>query len=171
MPITTTPRRARASIAKATLPTKSATGATSASSTVAEVICPAAPRRNLSASTTSPRQTHGAVTPLTGGVTNVSQLLNGGRNIARGSAATFESLSDYSSHLRTLDLHGLRTHAMSEKIVPIDDRERLIRRLENQWTVTASRQPGRASQIPVRPPFTQAQLDAQNAIKNQLLRQ
>ncbi len=167
------PRPSRATTAsKASLPAKSTTGATSQASapSVTEVICPAAPRRNLTAATSSVRQTHGAVTPLTGGINNVSQLINNGRSVAKGSAGMFESLADYTAHLRGLDLHGLRTHAISEKIVPIDDRERLIRRLENQWTVTASRMPGRASTIPVRAPFTQEQLDAQNVIRNQLLR-
>lgn len=171
MPTTTaSPRRARAISAK--LPVKSTTGATAQASvpTVAEVICPAAPRRNLSASVAPSHQTHGAVTPLTGGITNVSQLLNGGRNIAKGSAATFETLATYSTHLRGLDLHTLRGHAMNEKIVPIDDRERLIRRLETQWTITASRQPGRGNAIPARVPFTQEQLDAQAVVRNQLLR-
>ncbi len=159
--------------ASTTLPSKTATGAIPASTAVAEVICPAAPRRNLNGTAAPaarpPHQTHGALTPLTGPVTNVGQLINGGRNIAKGSAATFGTLGDYTTHLRTLDLHGLRSHAISEKIIPIDDRERLIRRLEIQWTSTAARQPGRST-IPQRAPFTQEQIDAQEAIRNQLLR-
>lgn len=111
------------------------------------------------------------MTPLTGAISSVSQLVNGGRSIAKGSSASFQTLASYTAHLRTLDLHSLRRHALEDaRIVPIDDRERLIRRLEVQWTTTAARQPGRGNAIPTRPPFTQEQHDAQNAIKNQLIR-
>lgn len=168
MPTTTAPRRARAS--KSTLPSQTATGATTKGATVAEVICPAAPRRNPGG-TTQAHQTHGAVTPLSGSITSVNQLINGGRSIAKGASASFSSLSSYTAHLKTLSLHELRRHALEDaRIVPIDDRERLIRRLETQWTTTAARQTGRTS-APARVPFTQEQLDAQQAIKNQLLRQ
>ncbi len=168
--MSTTKSAPRTRAAKASLPVKSATGATPTAPAVAGVICPAAPRRSQTAAA-SQHQTHGAVTPLTGAISSVAQLTNGGHNVAKGSSASFESLAAYTAHLRALDLHSLRRHAIEDaRIVPIDDRERLIRRLEVQWTTTAARQPGRAAHIPTRAPFTQEQTDAQNALKNQLLR-
>lgn len=109
---------------------------------------------------------------MNGPVTNVSQLTNGGRNIAKGSSGSFTTLAAYTSHLKTLALHELRRHAIEDaRIVPIDDRDRLIRRLETQWTTTAAKQPWRAANAaPARVPFTQAQLEAQAEIRNRLLR-
>jgi hypothetical protein len=118
-------------------------------------------------------QTHGAITPLSGPVTNVSQIVNGGRNVAKGSSGSFTCLADYTAYLKTLALHDLHRHAVEDaRIVPIDDRERLIRRLEVQWTTVAARNPGRmGSVIPIRAPFSKEQIDAQNEIRNKLLRQ
>ena len=125
-----------------------------------------------SASTISTtHQTHGAYTPLSGPITNVSQLTNGGKNVAQGSIGSFETMAEYTAYLKTLSLAQLHRHAVEEaKIVPIDDRDRLIRRLETQWTSTASRYPGRAgSAIPSRQPFTAEQIAKQEALRNKLL--
>lgn len=170
MPTTSTPRRARS--VKATVAQKTTTGAVSTATTVAEVVCPAAPRRNVN-NAASGHQTHGAVTPMTGAISSVSQLTNGGRSIAKGSVGSFATLPEYSAYLRTLAVHELRRHAVAEaRIVPIDDSERLIRRLETAWTASAAKYVGRAAgAIPVRQLFTQEQIEAQAAIKNKLLRQ
>ncbi len=169
MSTSTTPRRARST--KAALPTKTANGAVSTASTVAEVVCPAAPRRNVNNATG--RQTHGALTSMSGPITSVSQLTNGGRSVAKGSVGSFETLGDYTSYLRTLATHELHRHAVAEaRIVPIDDRERLIRRLETAWTAASAKYPGHtAAVIPSRQPFTKEQIEAQAAIKSKLLRQ
>ncbi len=166
-PTATPVRRVRTSKAP-----QSTTGAVSKGSTVAEVICPSAPKRNVNTASVASHQTHGAVTPLTGAINNVSQLTNSGHNIAKGSAGSFATLGAYTSYLKTLDLHSLHKHAIEDaRIVPIDDRERLIRRLETAWTATSARYPGRAvNAIPARVPFTQEQLEAQAEIKNRLLR-
>ncbi len=163
-----TPRRSRST--KASIPAKSTTGAVAQGAPVTEVICPAAPRRNLSGAPAVGHQTHGAVTSIRGPITSVQQLVNQGRSIAKGSSASFATLAEYRAHLNTLDLRELHRHAIEDaKQVPIDDRQRLIRRLETQWTATAART-GRV-QIPARVPFTQEQIDAQNELKNRLLRQ
>lgn len=109
---------------------------------------------------------------MTGPITSVSQLTNGGRNIAKGSAGSFETMAAYTSYLKGLSLHDLRRHAREDaRIVPIDDRERLIRRLETAWTSTAAKYPGRAgAAIPTRVPFTAEQIAAQAAIRDKLVR-
>lgn len=99
--------------------------------------------------------------------------MNRGRTVVKGSIESFGTLAAYTAHLKTLALHELHRHAREEaRIVPIDDRERLIRRLETAWTTTASKFPGRATTvIPARVPFTKEQMAAQAAIKSHLLRQ
>ncbi len=156
-------------------PQQSINGAVSSTPSVKGVIssppkvgCPAAPRRSPAVG----HQTHGAIIPTTGPITSVSQLINGGRNVAKGSAGSFETLAEYSTYLRGLSLHDLHRHAVEDaRTVPIDDRERLIRRLETEWTATAARYPGRpGSTIPSRKPFTAEQIAAQTAIRNKLLK-
>lgn len=158
---------------------QSITGAVSAPSTVKGVIspspqvdCPAAPRRQPGNGVSVARQTHGAVTPLTGPVTSVSQLINGGVNVAKGSAGSFETLGEYTAYLRKLSLADLHRHAVEDaRIVPIDDRDRLIRRLETEWTATAAKYPGRLGQtIPQRKPFTAEQIAKQDEIRRNLLK-
>lgn len=164
------PKSTRTSKAKVNrLPLNSTNGAVSTASTVSEIVCPASPRQGRTNASMG-HQTHGAITPLTGPITSVSQLVNGGRNVAKGSGGSFVTLAEYGAHLRTLDTHDLRRHAITERIVPIDDRERLIRRLEAQWTATATKHPGRAAIVPVRTPFTAEQLQAQAAIREKLLK-
>ena len=117
-------------------------------------------------------QTHGAVTPLSGPITNVAQLMNGGKNIAKGSAGSFANLAEYTAYLRTLSLGDLHLHAVSERTVPIDDRERLIRRLEVSWTGAKARSPGSAAgtAIPQRKPFSTEQMAAQQELMRKALR-
>jgi hypothetical protein len=101
--------------------------------------------------------------------------MNGGRNVAKGSAGSFETLAAYTTYLRGLSLNDLHRHAVEDaRIVPIDDRDRLIRRLETEWTATASRYPGRNpanNAIPRRVPFTHEQMEAQAALRRQALHQ
>lgn len=123
---------------------------------------------------TPAHQTHGAVTPIAGGaITSVTQLLNKGRSVAKGSVGSFDTLEEYSGYLSGLATYELHRHAREEaRIVPIDDRERLIKRLEASWTGARTRYPGlKGNTIPSRPPFTPEQIKAQEDIRNQLLKQ
>ena len=115
-------------------------------------------------------QTHGAVLPR-GPIMSVGQLIGGGTAIA-GSMGSFETLQDYRNHIDKLSLGALHRHALEEaKIVPIDDRNRLIRRLETEWTATVRRSPGfNQPPIPQPKPFTKEQTEAQEAIRNKILR-
>ena len=153
----------------------STNGATAPVTSVRETVAalsPSAPRRHPAVGST--REITGQYTPPTGPITNVSQLINGGRNAAKGSAGSFESMGEYTTHLRGLSLHDLHRHALEDvRIVPIDDRDRLIRRLETEWTATAARYPGRRvnQPIPQRVPFSAAQMEAQADIKRKILKQ
>ena len=151
------------------------TGAVSTTQSVASVVktTPVTPQETQRGGATKARhQTHGAVTPITGPITNVSQLMNRGRNIAKGSAGSFKTMGEYTTYVRTLSLNDLHRHAVEDaRIVPIDDRERLIRRLETAWTANASRYPGTvAAAIPQRPAFSQEQMATQQALRDKLLR-
>ncbi len=150
-----------------TLPTKTATGASSSPATVAEIVCPAAPRARPEA---FGRQTHGAVTSLSGPITSALQLTKGGRTIAKGAPGSFETLGAYTEYLESLSTYDLHSHAVMEaRLTPIDDRARLIRRLETMWTNVASKHPGRAVAMPSRAPFTTEQMAAQEAVRKQVL--
>jgi hypothetical protein len=77
----------------------------------------------------SKHQIDGAYIPITGPITNARQLIRG-RNVARGAIESFETLASYTAHLRKLTLAELHRHAVEDaRVVPIDDSERLIRRL------------------------------------------
>lgn len=104
-------------------------------------------------------------------ITSVNELL-GRRAATAGTIASFESLASYTKYLNGLTLGALHRHAVEEaKLVPIDDRSRLIRRLEGEWTSVNARYPGRKpAAIPQFKPFTKEQTDAQAAIMNGLLR-
>lgn len=100
----------------------------------------------VEASTPSPipsRQTHGA-SFVRGPITSVQQLI-GLRNVAKGSMGSFETVAEYRKHVEKLTLGDLHTHAVESNVVPIDDRDRLLRRLETEWTTVASRAPGRGA--------------------------
>lgn len=118
------------------------------------------------------RQTHGAM-PQNGAISSVGQLIRG-PNVSRGSVGTFATLDEYRAYLNTLSLGALHRHALEEvKIVPIDDRNRLIRRLEGEWGALAARSVGRGRdgfQPPQPKLFTQEQTDAQEAIRRKLLK-
>ncbi len=160
---------------KKSLPIQSTTGASASKLTVKETV--AAAKTVVAAVPVAPsrpaHQTHGAFTPISGPVTNVSQLTNGGRNTAKGSAGSFTSMDEYGDYLRGLSTADLHSHAVNDaRLVPIDDRDRLIKRLETAWTATAARYPGRAAHqpIPSRQPFSREQVEAQEAIRRSLIR-
>lgn len=143
---------------------------------VASVTAPKAPTSvpevsKTSASKLPERQTHGAVLPR-GPIMSVSQLTSG-RSLAKGSVTSFDTLAEYSDHLNTLTWGELRRHALEEaKIVPIDDRNRLIRRLEGEWSggVARGSRATQAQQMNSSKPYTQEQLDTQEAIRNKILK-
>lgn len=120
-------------------------------------------------SNTSLHQTHGAITPMNGPITNVNQL-TGRSSVAKGSAGSFAVLKDYTAHLRTLSNADLHRHAIEDAhIVPIDDRERLIRRLEGEWTTVAGRLPAhRAAINAANPTFSAEQMAVQDEIYRKL---
>ena len=102
-------------------------------------------------------QTHGAGIPK-GPIMSVGQLLRN-RSEVKGSVESFDTLEDYKTYLNSLSLGDLHTHAVTQAgTIPIDDRNRLIRRLENEWSTFASRAPGRQnSPLPQPLPFTPEQ--------------
>lgn len=104
-------------------------------------------------------------------ITSVNELL-GRRAATSGTIASFESLASYTDYLKGLTLGALHRHAIDEaKLVPIDDRNRLIRRLEGEWTSISARYPGRkAATIPQPKLYTPEQLAAQQAIYDKLVR-
>lgn len=117
-------------------------------------------------------QTHGAVFPQNGPITSVAQLL--GRPAVKGSIGAFESVEEYRAHLNNLTLGELHRHAVEEaKIVPIDDRGRLIRRLEGEYTAIAARNPRSKTAKPIiQPkPYTAEQLATLDALKRKMLKQ
>lgn len=117
-------------------------------------------------------QTHGAGVP-TGPISSVSQLI--GRSMARGSISSYDTLADYSAFLNTLSLGELHRHAVEEaKIVPIDDRNRLIRRLEGEWGAFASKVPGNPRVQAMKPNstrYTQKQLETNAELMRKCLGQ
>lgn len=120
----------------------------------------------------SKHQTDGMYVPITGPITNVRQLTRGNRNVAKGSIESFGSLTDYTAYLRHLTSAELNRHAVEEaRVVPIDDKDRLIRRLENNWTEVAARERSRMGEnvLPPRPGFTDEQKAAQEAIRRRML--
>ena len=88
------------------------------------------------------------------------------------SVGHYETLDDYRTFLGTLNLHELHRHAVEEaKIVPIDDRNRLIRRLEGEYTAIAARTPGRGVSAITQPkPYTAEQNAKLEELKKKLLR-
>ena len=146
-----TPDTPQASAVEALVSKKSAVGATN-------------PRVTI-----NKHQTHGGYTPITGGITNVAQLYRKTGHVVKGSPVSFGSVDEYRDYLLTLNLSELHRHAVEQAhVVPIDDRARLIRRLENQWSETCARE-GRALAIPKRVPFSPEQTAKQEAIRRQLL--
>lgn len=91
------------------------------------------------------RQTHGA-SFVRGPITSVQQLI-GLRNVAKGSMGSFETIGAYRNHINKLTLGDLHSHAVESQVTPIHDRDRLIKRLESEWTTVASRNPGRGAGV------------------------
>jgi hypothetical protein len=117
-------------------------------------------------------QTHGAVLPSDARITSVDQLIGRTRHTAKGAIGSFDTIEEYHGYLNTLTLHELHRHAVEEaKIVPIDDRNRLIRRLESEYTAIAARIPGRkANIIPQPKSYSQEQNDKMEELKRKMLR-
>ncbi len=117
----------------------------------------------------SKHQTHGGYTPVQGPITSVDQLRRG-PNLSKGSVGSFSTLGSYSEYLHNLTLADLHKHAVERGgTVPIDDRLRLIRRLETGWSEVAARE-GILPPPPKREPFTPEQLATQAEIRRKLLR-
>lgn len=116
------------------------------------------------------RQTHGMSIP-TGPIQSVGELI-AGRGTARGSVASFDTLGEYTKYLHNLSLGELHRHALEEaKIVPIDDRGRLIRRLEGEWGAFAARLPAnRRPQAPQPVVMTEQQLMTNRELMKKALR-
>lgn len=119
--------------------------------------------------------THGAYTPIDEPIVSAHQLLRRGRGSnTGGSIGSFETRAEYRKYLETLNTAELHRHAIDEAhIVAIDDRERLIKRLENEWSgirakVSATGNTGKTP--PQRPGFTPQQMAEQEKIRAQLLK-
>ena len=121
-------------------------------------------------STATSHQAHGAILP-SGPILSVSQL-TAGRSRALGSVGSFDTLDQYKNYLGSLSLGALHRHAVEEaKIVPIDDRSRLIRRLESEWSATASRSGSRkVASIPQPVQYTAEQTAKLNELMNKMTR-
>ena len=153
------------------MPSQEITGAVASTDNVADVVATVNPKVKAPKTIKSKLQTDGAYIPFTGPITNVRQLVRG-KNVARGAIESFGTLADYTAHLRDLTLGDLHRHAIEEaRVTPIDDVDRLIRRLENNWTEVAARERGRQGQsaLPQRTPFTPEQLEKQAAIRRKML--
>lgn len=117
------------------------------------------------------RQTDGAYIPVSGPITNVRQLMRG-PNTAKGSIGSFTTLAAYVEHLNKLTAAQLYQHAVEDaRVTPIDDRARLIRRLENNWTEVAARELSSQgkSPAPKRGSFTPEQVKAQEELRRKML--
>lgn len=113
------------------------------------------------------KQTHGAVKPIK----TVNDLL-ARRGVGHSSVGSFNTIGEYRAFLDNMTTASLHRHAVEDAgIVPIDDRGRLIRRLETEWSTLASRTPGHPSgKLPVRAPYSQAQIDQLDEIKRKMSR-
>lgn len=117
------------------------------------------------------RQTDGAYIPVSGPITHVRQLMRGA-NMAKGSIGSFTTLAAYVEHLNGLTSAQLHQHAVEDaRVTPIDDRARLIRRLENNWTEVAARELSAQgkSPLPKRSSFTPEQVRAQEELRRKML--
>lgn len=93
-------------------------------------------------------------------------------NVAKGSIGSFTTLASYTEHLRGMTSAELHRHAVEEAhVTPIDDRARLVRRLESNWTEVASRELFAAgkSNIPSRPAMSADQVKAQEELRRKML--
>lgn len=108
-------------------------------------------------------QTHGAIIP-SGPISSVGQLISG--RATKASIGSFETLDNYKTYINNLALGELRQHAIEEaRIVPVEDRNRLIRRLESEWSALAARSPGRKPMlIPAPIQYTEEQMRINNEL-------
>ena len=114
-------------------------------------------------------QTHGGYTPISGPITNVDQIRRRPNSI-KGAPGAFASVHEYAEYLHTLNTADLHRHCVEQaRIVPIDDRGRLIRRLEDNWSSIVAKE-GLLKAPPARPQFTAEQRAKQDEIGRQLLR-
>lgn len=129
-------------------------------------------KQNTSPST---HTTHGGYTPIDEPIVTAQQLLRRGRGSSvGGSIGSFETRADYRAYLEKLNTAELHRHAIDEAhIVAIDDRERLIKRLENEWSGIRAKESitGNTAKVPVqRPGFTPQQMAEQEKLRQQLLK-
>lgn len=86
--------------------------------------------------------THGALTPDQ--TRNISKLLG---KFFKNSYDAFATLEDYSKYINNLTLSQLHQHALEfAKVVPVQDRSRLIKSLENEYGVHSNRAIHKVSQ-------------------------
>ena len=111
----------------------------------------------------STRETNGAFIPFSGPITSARQLINRGKNINAKSVGYHETLSSYTDYLKSLTMSELQRHAIEEaNISAVDDRARLIRRLENEWSGTKHKESfgGATTHVPKSPAPTPEQIAA-----------
>lgn len=116
-------------------------------------------------------QIDGSYLPITGPITSVHQLTRG-KNVSQNSVASFGTMEAYNSYLSKLTVADLHRHALVDaRVVPIDDKARLIRRLEANWTAVAAREKQRAGIETVAPRvgFSTEQMEKQEAIRRRML--
>ena len=134
---------------------------------VASVTATAQKQTTVRPDTTDMHQTHGAM-PITGPIMSVADLVRGGA--AKGSVESFSDLGSYSKYLNTLTLGDLHRHAVEEaRIVPIDDRNRLIHRLEGEYSAIASKNPRRFKPVAQPKPYSQQQMDTLEDLRHKTL--
>lgn len=117
-------------------------------------------------------QTHGGYTPKSGPIHSVRDLALRTGAMRRTAIGAFPTLQTYAQHIRSLNKAELDRHAIEEAhIVPIDDKDGLYRRLENEWSAHNLREPNSsvAAALPKREPFTSDQIAKQEAIRKKLL--
>lgn len=80
-------------------------------------------------------ETNGAYTPFAGPITSAQQLIRKNKNLNPKSIGYYENLGSYTEYLKTLTMSELQRHAIEDaNISAVDDRARLIRRLETEWS-------------------------------------
>lgn len=117
-------------------------------------------------------QTHGGYTPKSGPIRSVRDLALRTGAMRRTAIGAFPTLQAYATFVRGLNKAELDRHAIEEAhIVPIDDKEGLYRRLENEWSAHNLREPNSsvAAALPKREPFTDEQMAKQEVIRKKLL--
>lgn len=120
---------------------------------------------------TPQHQIDGSYAPISGPVTSVHQLTRT-KDVSKNSVASFDTMEAYNTYLSKLTIADLHRHALVDaRVVPIDDKARLIRRLEANWTAVAAREKQRAGIETVQPRigFSTAQMAEQEEIRRRML--